>query len=36
MSERGYHIEPDRNDHPTIHGIKLKLEEKKDAFGLSA
>ena len=36
MSERGYHIEPDRNDHPTIHGIKLKLEEKKDAFGISA
>lgn len=27
MVERGYHVEPDRNDHPTIHAIKLKQEE---------
>ena len=36
MSERGYHVEPDRSNHPTIHGLKLKLEEVKNGFELSA
>jgi hypothetical protein len=27
MSERGWHVETDRNDHPTIHGLQLKMAE---------
>lgn len=27
MVERGFHVEPDRKDHPTVHALKLKQEE---------
>lgn len=27
MMERGWHVEPDRKDHPTVKGLRLKLEE---------
>ena len=34
MQERGYHIEADRNDHPTIHGLRLKQEEASNVLEL--
>jgi len=34
MCERGWHIEPDRNDHPTVHGLRLKQEESHNEFAL--
>lgn len=34
MVERGYHVEPDRNDHPTVHGIVLKTEETTNVLNL--
>ncbi|MEI6278317.1 MAG: phage/plasmid primase, P4 family, partial [Verrucomicrobiae bacterium] len=34
MVERGYAIEPDKNDHPTVVSIRLKLEESQNQFKL--
>lgn len=36
MVERGYHVEPDRNDHPTIHGLCLKQEEASNVLNLKS
>jgi P4 family phage/plasmid primase-like protien len=34
ISERGFHIEIDRNDHPQIAGLFLKTEENQQNFAL--
>ena len=34
MMERGWHIEPDRNDHPTVHGLTLKQDEVSNVLKL--
>lgn len=36
MAERGWHIEPDRNDHPTIHGMRLKADESENVLRLQS
>ncbi len=35
MQERGWHIEADRIDHPTIHGMRLKQEEASNVLELN-
>jgi phage/plasmid-associated DNA primase len=34
MAERGWHVETDRKDHPTIHGLCLKTEEAENVLQL--
>jgi len=36
MVERGYHVELDRKNHPTAHGIMLKDEEADNVLNLKA
>ena len=36
MKDRGYHVEPDRNNHPTAYGIGLKMEETDNVLNLSS